>query len=552
MKLFKALFAVSLIIIGIQACQKELSFDGTSIGILKKDSGGDCLPVTVNGVFQVDTVIVANANYVDVEVLVSIPGTFDVKSDTINGYSFSKAGAVGSGLNVIRLYASGKPIAAGNNTFTIKYGSSQCTFTITVVGASVGAATYTLGGSPGSCSGAVVNGLYTQGAALTAANTVTLQVNVTAVGTYNLGAASINGMVFTGSGVFTSTGVQTITLSGIGIPVAAGIFNATATNGTSSCTFSITVLPAGGGAVFTLNGAPGSCSGAVVNGTYTAGTTLTATNTVTLQVTVTTIGPYTISTNTVNGISFIKTGIFTVTGPQPVTLNGTGTPAAAGTFNFNATAGTSICIFSVTCVPPPPNLDYFPLTANSWWTYNSDYTAPDSLFKVSTIQSVKAGNTYRRFNLGAGPTGVTVGDSTFYRKLGNDYYHYINVDTFASFYYDVPQRTEIIFLKENATVGTTWTSVDFTGASGGISTVLRYSFTIAATGSTLIVNGVTYNNVIRVDWKAMENVNGAGFTDEVLYQSYYAQGIGLIKYVQDYQAVAGVEDTDNLRNYMVY
>ena len=43
-----------------------------------------------------------------------------------------------------------------------------------------------------------------------------------------------------------------------------------------------------------------------------------------------------------------------------------------------------------------------------------------------------------------------------------------------------------------------------------------------------------------------------GFTDEVLYQSYYAQGIGLIKYVQDYQAVAGVEDTDNLRNYMVY
>lgn len=539
------------------ACQKELSFDAGSVGIFSKDGSGNCLPSTVNGIFKVDTVIATNTNYVDVQVNVSIGGSFDIKSDTVNGYSFHKTGNVGAGLNIIRLYASGKPLVAGTDVFTIKYGTSTCTFSITVVGSSAGAAVFTLGGSPGNCSGAVVSGTYTQGAALTAVNTVALQVVVTTPGTYTIGAASVNGMIFTASGVFTATGTQTVILAGTGLPVAAGVFNATASNGTSTCTFSITVVPAGGGgaAVFTLDGMPATCTGATVAGSYVTGTALAAANTVTLNVTVVTAGTYTISTNSANGYSFSKTGTFAATGPQTVTLTGAGTPVAAGTNTFSATGSGNSCTFTVTVTttPPPPNTDYFPLTANSWWTYNSDYvTAPDSLFKKATIQTSKAGNTYRRFDLGAGPTGVSVGDSTFYRKSGNDYYQYINIDTFSSFFFDVMQNGEILFLKENAPAGTTWTSSVYSGNSGGIPTQLKYSFTITSTTLSITVNGVTYNNVIQVDWKSQENVNGAGYVDQVLYKSYYAQGIGLIKYIQDYQAAAGIEDTEDLRFYQVF
>src|SRR6476660_3238699 len=59
-----------------------------------------------------------------------------------------------------------------------------------------------------------------------------------------------------------------------------------------------------GTAVFSLEGAPGSCSNPVINGNFVAGTPLTATNVVIVSVNVTTVGTYTISSGTANGISF--------------------------------------------------------------------------------------------------------------------------------------------------------------------------------------------------------------------------------------------------------
>jgi hypothetical protein len=555
MKLLKVFTALAFFSAILSGCQKELSFDGNCLGNFKKDAGGDCLPVTINGIFQADTVIKQNANYVDVEVLATIGGSFEVKSDTVNGYFFYKSGNIGSGSNTIRLYASGKPIAAGNNVFTIKYGTSTCRFTIPVAGTATGGAIFTLTTTlTGDCSGATVNGTYTQGIPLTAGNSVTLQVNVTQLGTYTLGAASTNGMVFTSTGTFTATGIQNVTLSGSGLPITPGISNATATNGTSSCTFSITVLPAGtGAAVYSLSGTPGTCTGATQNGTYIAGTPLTATNTVTLNVTVISLGTYSITTTSANGISFSKTGSFIALGPQPVILNGTGTPIAALSANYTATAGITTCIFSVVCGGGAVvNNDYFPTTGNSWWNYNSNITSPDTLFKKATILSSKAGNSYRRFDIGAGSTGVTVGDSTFYRKSVDFYYQYISIDSFSTFYFDVPQHGEILFLKENTAAGATWVNGPYSGTVLGVPTQLKYSFTIISTTLSLVVNGVTYNNVIQVDWKSQENVNGAGYIDQVLYSSYYAKGVGLIKYIADDQSTPIVDNTETLRSYQVF
>jgi hypothetical protein len=248
MKILKSVILIATVLLAFTSCQKELVFsnDGVSAGAFKKDGGGNCLPVTVTGTFKADTAL-TNASFVDIQVNVSKPGTFDIKSDTINGYSFSKTGTVVFGINTIRLYPVGKPIFAGKNNFTVKYGTSTCSFEITVSGPAAPPATFTLGGSPGNCTGAVVGGTYTANTTLTPSNTLTIQVNVTNPGTYAIAAVTSNGFVFNGSGVFTSTNLQNVTLTGSGKPSIAGNTAVTVTNLSSSCTFDITVLPGSGG-----------------------------------------------------------------------------------------------------------------------------------------------------------------------------------------------------------------------------------------------------------------------------------------------------------------
>lgn len=102
----------------------------------------------------------------------------------------------------------------------------------------------------------------------------------------------------------------------------------------------------GGTSVFTLDGAPGACNGASVQGTYSAGVATTASNNVIITVNVTALGTYTITTNNTNGFSFAGSGTFTQLGFQIIQLNATGTPTNGGTINFRAGAGS--CSFSVT------------------------------------------------------------------------------------------------------------------------------------------------------------------------------------------------------------
>jgi hypothetical protein len=110
-------------------------------------------------------------------------------------------------------------------------------------GSSGGTAVYTFADGTGSCTGAIVSGSYTAGTALTAANTVSLRVNVSTPGSYTLTSATVNGVAFSASGTFAGTGLQTIILTGSGIPLAAGDYNYQP--GSSGCTFTITVNESG-------------------------------------------------------------------------------------------------------------------------------------------------------------------------------------------------------------------------------------------------------------------------------------------------------------------
>jgi hypothetical protein len=552
MKVFKSIALAAAVIVAFLSCQKEISFDtgGKSVGTFLKDAGGDCAPTNVNGIFKQDTALALDANYIDVQVTVTTPGTFDIKSDTVNGYSFSKTGSVAFGNNTIRLYASGKPIVAGTNTFTIIYGTSICSFDIIVTGLGVLPANFTLGGAPLLCTNAIVGGNYNAGSPLTPANTLAVEINASTGGTYIITATTTNGFSFSGSGVI-PPGVQAVILTGTGTPGAAGISLVTVTGQASTCTFPVVVLPALPQAVFTLAGAPNNCTGAVINGVYAAGVATSASNTITLSVNVTTAGMYTITTNALNGILFSKTGVFTNTGVQTVLLTATGTPTAAGVFDFTPSASGSSCKFSVTCTgtPPVPNGDYFPLTANSWWSY-------DEVSLTDTIRNNVIGTKSYNGSIYTEVEGNFAGfpqDTLHYRKSGNNYFQWGVTDGYsAQFSFDVAQFADINFLKENAVTGTTWQSAEYSGTLGGSPANLQYDFKIESANTNITANGINYTNVIYVSVTAKVKIAPLPYTALEKNEFYYAKGIGLVKVKYNDILGSTVLGDVNIRYYKVF
>lgn len=550
MKIFKSTLLVLATLLAFSSCQKELEFDnnGVSIGTLKKDASGDCLPVTVNGVFKVDSVL-TNALFVDVQVNVTNPGTFDIRTDTVNGFSFARQGSVVFGTNTIRLYPSGKPLAAGTNTFTVKYGTSTCTFDITVVGSGTGTAVFSLGGSPGGCTGASVGGSYTVGVPLTPANTLTIQVDVTTLGTYSIAAASTAGFLFTGTGTFTTLGLQNVTLNGSGTPLSAGNTAVTVTNIASTCTFNVTVIGASP-AVFTLDGAPNGCNSYIVAGNYTVGSTASASNTVKLNVTVTTPGAYVITTNTVNGISFSGAGTLAA-GAQVITLTASGTPLAAGTFNTFAPNITNSCSFAITFVaaPPPPVGDYFPLTANSWWSYDVAGST-DTLYDVLIGAKSYNSNTYSEMRQDVASVPQ---DTLHYRKSGNDYFQWAPSDYYSAYFaFDNTVYADLNFLKENAATGTTWSSPVYSGTVNALAANLQYDYKIVSANTSLTINSVNYTNVIFVNVAVKVSLLGGPYTTIENNEFYYAKGIGLIKLTYKDASTGTVNGEGTIRNYKVF
>ena len=357
MKFIKNFLLFVAVIFFMTSCEKEYSLEDGALpatGTLKADTFGDCLPSSVYGIYKVDSTL-GSGNFIDVQINLTVAGSYIISSDTLNGYYFRGTGSIATpGLHTVRLSGNGKPLNAGTNNFVISFSGSECYIDVTVLGAGTNIAVFTLGGSPGICTGATVAGTYTQNVALNSSNTLTVSVNVTALGAYTLGAVSANGMFFVSIGNFSSLGLQTVTLNGSGIPTTSGAIVFTAGNLSGTCTFIIPVLPAGGtAAVYTLGGAPSNCTGVTLTGTYQTAVATTATNTAKFDVNVTTIGSYSITTTAVNGVTFSGSGSFASIGTQQVTLTATGTPLAQGSFNYPSTGNASTCSFSVTYTAAP-------------------------------------------------------------------------------------------------------------------------------------------------------------------------------------------------------
>jgi hypothetical protein len=264
-------------------------------------------------------------------------------------------------------------------------------------------------------------------------------------------------------------------------------------------------------------------------GPYTAGTALTAANnSAQIQVTVTTPGVYSITTNTQNGVSFAASGTFAANGNANVTLTSTNTPTAAGTFTFTVTFGTSTCTFPVTFVAPIPP-DYFPRTANSNWSYDFDDVFDDSvIIKAITPTHSVPPNTYNIFmqdDDGAGPDD----SSGYYRKAGGQYFHYVNLADYLLF--DADQFAEFIFIRDDQPAGFSWMTPSYTGMIGGNPFTIRIVFSVDQKDITVTVNGTPYPNTIVIKeryealiagvWTSLDPIFG-------FYKDYYARNVGWI------------------------
>ncbi|MEI6683749.1 MAG: FISUMP domain-containing protein [Bacteroidota bacterium] len=141
-------------------------------------------------------------------------------------------------------------------------------------------------------------------------------------------------------------------------------------------------------------------TGTIVNGDYRTGMSLTASNSLTIKVTVTAIGTYDITTNTVNGYYFSKSGSFTTTGSQTITLPATGTPVAAGVSTFTVTFGNTTSFTAVAV----SNLPIILSSCNTSYTY----------YEVANHKNQKV---WLDRNLGASQAAVSANDYHAYGSL---------------------------------------------------------------------------------------------------------------------------------------
>ncbi len=204
-----------------------------------KFSAVSCSDIVLKGVYAAGTPT-NSSNYLQLTLNVTNEGVYTISATSGNGYNFYLSGvASNTGTMTVNIPCQGTPVDEGSNTLTFSGITldSDCTPTVTVVQE---VATYSV-----DCSTITVNGIYLTEKTLTSSNTIQLNVETTAPGSYNISTPVTNGVSFTASGNFAAAGTHLITLAGTGIPTVNTDFsvtiNANTPQGDNTCTATIPI-----------------------------------------------------------------------------------------------------------------------------------------------------------------------------------------------------------------------------------------------------------------------------------------------------------------------
>ena len=377
----------------------------------------------------------------------------------------------------------------------------------------------------------IIAGTYISGQNVGDSNNLEVLVNVTSPGSFIITTDTVNGYSFKASGMFNSNGAVRVKLFAAGNPMIADTDHFTVRYNGSFCNAVVPVISDNlTSAAISFDGAPGNCMNDTVYGSYAKGISLDTNAKIKLVVNVTSPGAYNITTNAVNGYRFSASGIFSAAGIQTVFLAASGTPLNTGSDIFTIIADNSSCNFSVNVLSAVTvnNNDYFPLTDNSYWTYDDLLHPGDSIKKTITDTISLNAILYKVMRedvMFGGPYNY------FFRKSGLDYLEYAAPNKFTTFFqYKNPVYADIPFLEENLTTGAIWSSPEYidTATDGNIFTI-RYDFTCSNAKATVTLNEKAFTNVYQINMLPLLRLAGNDFeyTGEA-YLFYYAKGIGLI------------------------
>ncbi|MEO8171782.1 MAG: hypothetical protein ABI581_01815 [Sediminibacterium sp.] len=290
----------------------------------------------------------------------------------------------------------------------------------------------------------------------------------------------------------------------------------------------------------------GNCKSAEVKGTYKVDTPLnTSTNYVNIKVNFTSQGKYRIYSDTVNGMWFLDSGFTVSTGAAVIKLKGYGTPILPKTSDFALIFNNNLCAFSVPVGgsggtgggtgSTGTNGDYFPTTSGSNFVYQYvpklgtiDTFSVNVAIGLATVDTLS----YAKFGTSLQDTFYFAKDATrgIYYALSTVDFDYTYVfDSVPSFFITYP------FLKENAAVNDTWSSIDYGTVKVGTERgVAKAVFTVMAKNISYTVAGTTYSNVINMKREIFFKPEGSTAYNALPLlsgNSYYAKNFGLIDQV---------------------
>lgn len=393
-----------------------------------------------------------SANYQNISADI-IAGTYSITSTAVNGVTFSGNGnSSGGSPTNISLFASGTPEFRGTYTFGTNT-TPNLAFNVTMGGeVSTNGTAIISSVSLGGSTGTITHPVEASG------NSQTITVNVTKLGTYNISAVAF-GVTYSAIGTFTVLGLQDITLNASGIPNTTGTYNFT-TNTTPNVSFSRYVISqsSNGLAIFT------SWSPVSSFGNLYAGGTENGANRQTIRAASTLGGPYTISTSTVNGITFsAPTNGTGGANPFTLELTASGTPINTGTFDYTLNTTPSFTFSRTVSIADPSSNGTATISSINFNSQGGTYMSGLPLAPPLTVFWV-------RYNVNASKAGYYNISSLF---NGLTFNGYGNIPTGASVIELIGQGTPTTSGNFNPVLNVT----NVTGSS-------NYTVTVSANTST--------------------------------------------------------------------